>query len=293
MISYAQNGEDVVLWRLFKNQLFGRYIDIGAADPVEDSVTKHFYDLGWRGVNVEPDPLFSAALAEARPEDVNLAVAVSDRAGTAVLHAGDKPHHGLATLEPEIAERVLGDNRAEIEVPTITLEALVDEYVSGPVDFLKIDVEGHEKEVIAGAAWETWRPRAVVVEATLPNTSIPSHERWEASLLAAEYCCVLFDGINRFYAQAADLEARAALSVPANVLDGFVRLELVRRADELYELQQAHRYCGARISELDERVHELEGALRVRRMRAEQGRGGAPGASATSSPVTATKPRAG
>lgn len=53
VISYAQNGEDVVLARLFQDQLFGRYVDVGAAHPVRDSVRKHFYDLGWRGANVE------------------------------------------------------------------------------------------------------------------------------------------------------------------------------------------------------------------------------------------------
>ena len=54
MISYAQNFEDVILQRVFHTCDQGRYIDIGGYDPTIDSVTKHFYDRGWSGVNVEP-----------------------------------------------------------------------------------------------------------------------------------------------------------------------------------------------------------------------------------------------
>ena len=56
MISYAQNFEDVILWRALRDVPNGFYIDIGAGHPVADSVTMHFYEHGWRGINVEPDP---------------------------------------------------------------------------------------------------------------------------------------------------------------------------------------------------------------------------------------------
>src|SRR4051794_41872134 len=75
MVSYAQAGEDVVLRRVLGDQPPGLYVDLGANDPVADSVTKHFYDHGWRGVNVEPVPSVFAQLAAARSDDVNLNVA--------------------------------------------------------------------------------------------------------------------------------------------------------------------------------------------------------------------------
>ena len=82
MISYAQNQEDVLLSRLFPPGRPGFYIDVGANDPVVDSVTKHFYDMGWRGINVEPAAQPFERLLQLRDRDVNLNVGLSDKNGT-------------------------------------------------------------------------------------------------------------------------------------------------------------------------------------------------------------------
>ena len=72
MISYAQNFEDVILWRAFKDVNCGRYVDVGAFHPEIDSVTKWFYDQGWSGINIEPVPESFDALNAARSRDQNL-----------------------------------------------------------------------------------------------------------------------------------------------------------------------------------------------------------------------------
>jgi uncharacterized membrane protein len=87
ILSYAQNAEDVVLSRAFADQEFGLYVDIGAYHPVEDSVTLHFYERGWRGVNVEPDRELHALFVEARPRDTNLCAAVTAQPAIAQLRA--------------------------------------------------------------------------------------------------------------------------------------------------------------------------------------------------------------
>ncbi len=69
-VSYAQNGEDVVLARAFRDRREGTYVDVGAGHPVEDSVTYAFYLAGWRGVNIEPNIDLHQQLELARPEDV-------------------------------------------------------------------------------------------------------------------------------------------------------------------------------------------------------------------------------
>ena len=74
-ISYAQNMEDVLLWRCFKDLENGTYIDVGANDPSEDSVTKAFYDRGWSGINIEPIQRHHDDLTAQRPRDINLRVA--------------------------------------------------------------------------------------------------------------------------------------------------------------------------------------------------------------------------
>src|SRR2546430_11530274 len=117
MRSYSQNGEDVRLARAFSGQPTGFYVDVGAGGPVVDSVTKHFYDRGWRGINVEPDPEAFRLLAEERPRDVSLAVACSDAAGEGVLH---ETQPGLATLNREVAERVGRAAAAEVRRRTVS-----------------------------------------------------------------------------------------------------------------------------------------------------------------------------
>lgn len=238
LISYAQNGEDIVLHRLFHEQAIGRYIDVGAGHPEFDSVTKLFYDRGWRGVNIEPSPIEYSALEAARPGDVNLAVAVSDHVGTAPLYLGSPEQRGLGSLDAAVAERSLGDTKLAVEVPVTTLARICREHVSGPIDFLKIDVEGLEEAVIMGADWVDHRPRVVIVEATEPNSTAPSHQRWEQALLHAGYALALFDGLNRFYAAEDDDEGLAILAVPANVHDRFIRNDLHLLTERLVVLER-------------------------------------------------------
>lgn len=73
-ISYAQNFEDVRLWRALNSFECGFYIDVGATDPAHDSVTKAFYDHGWSGINVEPMQNYYDALRQQRPRDHYLAM---------------------------------------------------------------------------------------------------------------------------------------------------------------------------------------------------------------------------
>lgn len=249
MISYAQNGEDVVLARLFDRQRTGRYVDVGASDPVDGSVTKHFYDRGWRGINIEPEPGTAEKLRQARPDDITLAVAAGDKPATVALHVVPNAA-GLSTVDGELAAwyRQEGTwSTREITVEQVTLSAVLEKY-PGRVDFLKIDVEGAERAVLAGTDLTRHRPRVVVVEATEPGTSIPSHGEWEPILIAAGYRCALFDGLNRFYAQADDAEALQVLAAPASTVDGFVHY--TRRQD----LDHTAAY-GAY-------AHRLEGLLR-------------------------------
>ena len=73
-ISYAQNFEDVMLWRALCDMENGFYVDVGAADPKELSDTRAFYERGWSGINVEPLDEYFDKLTQARPRDTNLVV---------------------------------------------------------------------------------------------------------------------------------------------------------------------------------------------------------------------------
>jgi FkbM family methyltransferase len=273
MISYAQNSEDVVLARLFDRQAAGRYIDVGAGHPVGDSVTKHFYDAGWRGVNVEPMAHEYQLLCSARPDDVNVHAALSDKAGEATLYEAPPENRGASTLVPDIVDRYDGQSFTPVRVELNTLAEVWERHPTA-VDFLKIDVEGHEEAVIRGGAWEELRPRVVVVEATEPNSTEPSHEAWEPLLVANGYLCALFDGVNRFYAQVDDDEALETLAVPANVFDDYEpwkwASQLAGAKDHTENVEAARAAAEDRVAQLedvraaaDNRVAQIEEEIRA------------------------------
>lgn len=236
MISFAQNREDVLLARALSDTSCGFYIDVGAWDPTDDSVTRHFYDLGWHGINVEPQPRYAARLRQARPRDVTLEMALSDHTGTATLYevsVGD----GLATVEPAHAQRLGGEGKicGEYTVPLSTLAEVCSEHCAAGADisFLKIDVESHEAAVVAGADWSRWTPRIVIVEATEPLSGAPTHEPWESTLLDAGYVLAQFDGLNRWFARGDDAELISRLNVPVNALDAYEPYAWVARVAAL------------------------------------------------------------
>lgn len=246
MISYAQNFEDVLIDRVFRKQI-GTYIDVGACHPVLDSVTKYFSLSGWRGINIEPDRGMWEALVADRPNDVNLNCAVGRHRGQVTFH--QLRNKFLSTTNAEhlhgLAKEVLGDSIV-VQVPVRTLADIVAEFSIGEIDLLKIDAEGSEADVIAGADWDRFRPRLLVIEGTKPWSSDPNWDAWEPTLLAHDYVFAFFDGINRYYLRAEDRNLLEQLSVPVNVLD-------------LYRPYQEH-WCRFRIQELENALASLQSA---------------------------------
>lgn len=233
--SFAQNREDVLLDRAFARGIKGFYIDVGAHDPVVHSVTKHFYDQGWHGINIEPVPEVFGRLAADRDRDVNLNVGISDEEGSLTLFESP-PGTGLSSFSPEIARhhREAGWKLVERTVPVTTLAAVCEEHVgTTTIDFLSVDVEGFERHVLEGADFERFRPRIVLVEATKPGSAVPAHEDWEKILLAAGYTFATFDGLNRYYVREEDLHLREVFEVPVNIFDNYVVHEHVRQLEDL------------------------------------------------------------
>ncbi|MEO8740567.1 MAG: FkbM family methyltransferase [Casimicrobiaceae bacterium] len=228
--SYAQNFEDVMLWRALKHVDHGFYIDIGAQDPVIDSVSLGFYEQGWRGVHVEPVAAYAQALRERRPEEVVLQTAVGARHGTLTLYA--IPGTGLSTARRDIAleHGGAGFTVGEVEVECLTLEQVLAPYAAQDIHWLKVDVEGLEGEVLAG--WgAAARPWIVVVESTLPRTQSESHHGWEGVLLERGYAFAWFDGLNRFYVSDRHPELMRAFQYGPTPFDEFELSATSVRAD--------------------------------------------------------------
>lgn len=226
-----------MLRRAFQNVREGCYLDIGAAEPEADSVTKAFYDLGWRGINVEPLAGPFDRLVAARPRDINLNVAVGPVPGEAPMFVvGDES--GLSTLDPALAaeHKAGGWALQERRVQVTTLAQICEAHVSGDLHFLKIDAEGAELGILRSADFTRWRPWIILLEAVDPVTHRPSpFEEWEHEVLTPNhYVFVYDDGLNRFYAASEhEAELRAAFRVPPNVFDNFVRVSEVRAAEQV------------------------------------------------------------
>ncbi len=219
MVSYAQNFEDVILRRALQEIEQGFYIDIGAWHPIHDSVTAWFYDTGWHGINVEPNPQYFTELERARTRDTNLQCVVGASGETCLFTVieGTGLSSGVTggiSGEPSIPRRI-------IPVPGVTLDQLFGLVGNNTVDFLKIDAEGMEADILNPASFTVHRPRIIVVEATEPNTQIANHQSWEPQLLAKNYIFVLFDGLNRFYVSGEEAWRRDIFAAPPCVFDNF------------------------------------------------------------------------
>ena len=234
--SYAQNLEDVMLWRALKNVKNGFYIDVGAAWPDKHSVTKAFYDNGWSGINIEPNPIFINQYPLARPNDINLQVAISDKCGKEKISFVENT--GLSSLDADIAKshHEMGFDITIAEVKIKTLDKICKKYVKrSEIHFLKVDVEGLEKNVLLGNNWTAFRPWIVVVEAMLPLRQEQNHAQWEYILLESGYLFAYADGLNRFYVSRDHSELISSFKYPPNIFDGFVsssQVEAEAKANE-------------------------------------------------------------
>jgi FkbM family methyltransferase len=199
-LSYAQNLEDYHLDLVFGDQAEGSYVDVGGGHPVADNVSFWFYLKGWRGLIVEPQQALADIYTHVRPRDHTVSCLAGRAEGEAEFHVVSKLH-GFSTTVREHAAGAsqFGVGFTTIAKPVRRLADLCNEAGFKRIDFLKIDVEGAESDVIAGMDFERFRPRIVLVEAVTPGSMAASWDAWEPALLSAGYSFAFFDRLNRFY----------------------------------------------------------------------------------------------
>ena len=191
-LSYSQNLEDYHLSLAFAGQTTGTYIDVGAGHPIADNVSFWFYERGWQGIVVEPQPELVALYQRLRPRDLAIRGLVGRHCGEIDFHVVDRLH-GLSTTVEGLAQKAkaFGVDYQTVRMPVTTLAKLCERHDLGSVDFLKIDVEGAEGDVLFGGDWKRFRPKVVVAEAVTPLARSRDGRTGNRSLLlraTASFC---------------------------------------------------------------------------------------------------------
>ena len=170
MCSYSQEGEDLILNRLFEGgqeKSTGFYIDIGAHHPFRFSNTYFFYRKGWSGINMDATPGSMKLFNKFRPRDINLEVAIFDEMLTLPYHIFREP--ALNTFSKELAVSYIAHGEIldkEILIPTFPLSQILEDHIapSQAIDFMNIDVEGHDFQALKSNNWQKYQPKFLLIE---------------------------------------------------------------------------------------------------------------------------------
>lgn len=236
--TYAQYNEDIILLALLHDVKKGFYVDVGANYPTTDSVTKLFYDQGWNGINIEPIKSLHKELKKKRPRDINIQSGIGAKSGLAKFreYPTASGHSTFDNKQKAAQDKSL--KYKEYDVPIKTLEEIFVENEVSHVDFLKVDVEGFEHEVIAGNNWKKYRPDVLCIEANHVS------QDWKKILTNNKYRLFISDGLNEYYVE------EGTWKITEDFVERVVKLD--------YHALKQHQYQSwAQDSKDQEKLHKM------------------------------------
>lgn len=193
--SYSQEGEDMILKPFFNDIEIrkGFYVDVGALHPFRFSNTACFYKLGWSGINIEPTPSAIDLFTEYRKRDINLNLGVAEESTEMTFYCFDEP--ALNSFSKDLSEQRASTTNYKIidkkKIQVKPLRVILDEFIpkGQKIDFLNIDVEGLDLQVLRSNDWEKYRPDFVLCEDILDFESLPASQVYKF-LMEREYLLV-------------------------------------------------------------------------------------------------------
>lgn len=167
-VHYSQNGEDIIVSKIFSERRKGFYVDVGAHHPKRYSNTCLLYKKGWSGINIDPNPITIRLFNKYREDDVNLQCAVSGEKKEIDYYNFSDP--AVNTFSEEAAKELSEKKWIRLldvkKVDTFPLRGLLEQYVpiGTKIDLLNIDTEGLDVEVLRSNDWDKFKPRVIIVE---------------------------------------------------------------------------------------------------------------------------------
>jgi len=167
--SYSQEGEDIILKSILgEKKTPGFYVDVGAHHPMRFSNTYYFYKRGWRGINIDAMPGSMKIFKKMRPKDINLEIAISEKKQVLTYYCFNDPALNGFSKELSTERDEKGRYRIidEIKMETLTLVEILDAYLTEniEIDFLSVDVEGLDFQVLKSNNWSKYKPKVILVE---------------------------------------------------------------------------------------------------------------------------------
>lgn len=168
VVSFSQEGEDLIIRRKLAGLERGFYVDVGAHHPTRFSNTMAFYRLGWRGMNIDADPDAIRLFERARPRDINVCAGVANSESNLTFHVFDEP--AVSTFDAELADEIIRNATYRLldrrEVNVRRLADILEEALPAnqSIDFMSIDAEGLDLSVMQSNDWDRFRARCLLVE---------------------------------------------------------------------------------------------------------------------------------
>jgi FkbM family methyltransferase len=182
---YSQHKEDEIIQSYFDTDYIGGCLEIGAADGIGCSNTKYFEELGWYCLCVEPNPYYFKQLKHNRLNAINYAISnINDDLIFNVADIKDSYIHQDAISSLKIDERLINHHKKlgynitikPIIVEAITLDKCIEDfYKYDKIDFISIDTEGTELDVLKGFSIEKWNPKLLVIENNFEDPEIEKY----------------------------------------------------------------------------------------------------------------------
>ncbi|WP_281228101.1 FkbM family methyltransferase [Flavobacterium aquiphilum] len=170
-ISFSKSGEDMQLKQLLGSNHRGIYVDVGCWDPIKASNSYYFHLRGWKGICIDPNPQMKDLFLQKRSSDIFVNVAIGSGNEDLIYYMLENQYSSMNTLDFDFIKNNNLENKVvnEIKITTVSLKAVLEKHISetDQIDFLDIDVEGFDLNVLKSNDWNKFRPKVILIETAL------------------------------------------------------------------------------------------------------------------------------